>query len=80
MGVLVAELERGSPAELAGLRVGDTIVGFKGEAVATIDDLHKRLVATEIGVPSALMILRGTEKLFLIVTPRELSRRDLTRN
>ena len=51
---------------------GDTIVGFKGQPIATIDDLHKRLVASEIGVPSPLMILRGTEKLFLLVVPREL--------
>jgi S1-C subfamily serine protease len=71
-GVLVAEVEPGSPAALAGLRGGDTIVGFKGQPIATIDDLHKRLVASEIGVPSPLMILRGTEKLFLMVVPREL--------
>ena len=71
-GVLVAEIEPGSPAALAGLRPGDTILGFKGQAIATIDDLHKRLVASEIGVPSPLMILRGTEKLFLVVVPREL--------
>ena len=71
-GVLVAEVEPNSPAAQAGLRVGDTIVGFKGQAVATIDDLHKRLVASEIGVPSPLMILRGTEKLYLLVVPREL--------
>jgi S1-C subfamily serine protease len=71
-GVLVAEVEPGSPAAVADLRTGDTIVGFKGLPVATIDDLHKRLVAAEIGVPSPLMILRGTEKLFLLVVPREL--------
>jgi S1-C subfamily serine protease len=80
MGVLVAEIERGSPADIAGLREGDTIVGFKGQTIATIDDLHKRLVAAEIGVPSPVMVLRGTEKLFLIVTPRELRRREVARN
>ena len=71
-GVMVAEIESGSPAALAGLRPGDIIVGFKGQSIATIDDLHKRLVASEIGVASPLMILRGTEKLFLMVVPREL--------
>ncbi len=63
-GVLVMEVEPGSPAAVAGLQKGDTIVGFKGQPIATIDDLHKRLVASEIGVPSPLMFLRGTEKLF----------------
>jgi S1-C subfamily serine protease len=71
-GVLVAEVEPGSPAAVSGLLVGDVIVGFKGRPVATIDDLHKQLIATEIGVPSPLMVVRGTEKLHFIVTPREL--------
>jgi S1-C subfamily serine protease len=71
-GVLVAEIEHGSPAFDAGLHEGDIIVGFKGNAVASIDDLHKRLVAAEIGVPSPLMVLRKTERLHFLVTPREL--------
>ena len=72
-GVLVAEVEANSPAAVAGVCKGDTIVGFKGHPVATIDDLHKRLVASEIGVASPVMLLRGTEKLFFMVTPRELA-------
>ena len=70
-GVLVAEVAPASPAAVAGVKNGDIIVGFKGEPVATIDDLHKRLVAFEIGVASPVMVLRGTEKLFFMVTPRE---------
>ncbi len=71
-GVLVTGRELGSPAAVAGLREGDVIVGFKGHALGTIDELHQRLVASEIGVPSALMVIRGTEKIFITVTPREL--------
>jgi S1-C subfamily serine protease len=71
-GVQIAEVEPGSPAAVAGLRKGDTIVGFKGQPIGTIDDLHKRLVAAEINVPSPVMFLRGTEKLFCMVVPREL--------
>jgi S1-C subfamily serine protease len=71
-GVLVAEVEPGSPAALAGIEKGDTVIGFKGHAVATIDDLHKRLIAAEIGVASPIMFLRGTEKRFAMVVPREL--------
>lgn len=75
-GVQVTEISSGSPASIAGLKEGDIIVGFKGQPIATIDDLHKRLVASEIGVTSPVMIIRGKEKLFLIVTPRELKTVD----
>ncbi|HEY2802126.1 MAG TPA: trypsin-like peptidase domain-containing protein [Chthoniobacterales bacterium] len=71
-GVLVMEVDAVSPAALAGLQPNDTIVGFKGNVIATIDDLQKRLVAAEIGVPSPIMFLRGTEKRFAMVVPREL--------
>jgi S1-C subfamily serine protease len=71
-GVLVMEVEPGSPAAVTGLKTGDTIVGFKGHPIATVDDLHKNLAASEIGVASPLMFLRGTEKLFRMVVPREL--------
>jgi len=71
-GVQVTEISRGRPAEIGGLKEGDIVVGFKGQPIATIDDLHKRLVASEISIASPIMILRGKERLFLIVTPREL--------
>jgi len=71
-GILIAEIEPRSPAALSGLREGDIIVGFKGQPVRTIDDLHRRLTFREIGVASPLMLLRGTEKIFATVIPREL--------
>ena len=54
------------------LQKGDTVVGFKGRPISTVDDLHKNLVAAEIGIASPIMFLRGTEKLFRMVVPREL--------
>jgi len=70
-GVQITKISPRSPASVAGLKEGDIIVGFKGQPIATIDDLHKRLVTSEIGVASPVMIIRGKEKLFLIVTPQE---------
>jgi S1-C subfamily serine protease len=72
-GVLVAGIEPGSPASRAGLRDGDVIVAFSGEPVSGIDELHRRLVAKVIGVPSLVTIIRHTEKLDLVVTPAELA-------
>jgi S1-C subfamily serine protease len=72
--VLVAEIEPHSPADRAGLQRGDVIVGFKGQPIRTIDDLHKKLVAAEIGVPSPMMLLRQTEVVYVMVVPEELQR------
>ncbi len=74
--MLVAGVEPGSPARLAGLREGDMIISFKGQLVASIDDLLRRLVGAEIGIASVLTVLRQTEKLDIRITPQELLRRS----
>ena len=78
-GLLVAGIEPGSPAARAGLREGDVVVAFEGEAVSGIDELYRHLVAKAIGVPARLTVIRHTEKLDLVVRPEELAR-DLQRN
>ena len=78
-GVLVGGAEPGSPASRAGLREGDVIVGFGGETVSGIDELHRHLVARVIGVATIVTVIRHTEKLELMVTPEELVR-DNQRN
>jgi len=72
-GVLVLNVEPNSPADLAGLRMGDVIVAFKNQPVAGMDDLQKRLIATEIGVRSPLTYVRHTEKIETTITPIELA-------
>jgi S1-C subfamily serine protease len=70
-GVLVAGLEPGSPAKHADLREGDVIVAFKDKTVSHIDELHRHLVATAIGIPMNITILRLTEKMDLTIIPEE---------
>ncbi len=72
-GILVAGVEPGSPASRAGLRDGDVIVAFAGEPIASIDELHRHLVAQVIGIPTGITILRHTEKLDLVIIPEELA-------
>jgi S1-C subfamily serine protease len=72
-GVLVVGLEPGSPARRAGLREGDIIVAFENEPVSGIDELHRHLVATAIGIPMQITVIRHTEKIHLAVTPEELT-------
>src|SRR5213082_2936781 len=71
-GVLVVSIDKGSPADHARIREGDVIVAFNDEPIASVHDLHKKLVGDRIGTPCKLTILRGTEQLTIYVTPAEM--------
>ena len=70
-GVLVVSVEGNSPAEKAGLREGDLIVGYATQPVSGIDDLHRLLTDERLGVRSQVTILRGTEKQLVWIVPEE---------
>lgn len=42
-GVLVREVNSGSPAEKAGIKAGDVIIKIDGERVRTVGDLHEKM-------------------------------------
>jgi len=69
--VLVASVEPTSPAAAAGLRKGDLILGFAGDPITGIDDLHRRLTDDHIGRPVALALLRGVERRQVTIVPGE---------
>jgi S1-C subfamily serine protease len=68
-GVLVVSVEPGSPAELAGVKERDVIVGLGGRTIAGIDDLHRTLTDEVVGLDTPLTLIRRTEKLALTVVP-----------
>jgi len=70
-GIMVLAVEKGGPAEKAGVREGDVIVGFESETVEGMDDLHRLLTDGQVGVESGLEVIRRSEKLFLKITPGE---------
>jgi S1-C subfamily serine protease len=70
-GVKVLSVEKGEPADAAGLRGEDVIVGLGAAAVADVDDLQRLLGESAIGRPVRLVLLRLTEKHELVVVPRE---------
>ena len=75
-GVRVSSVEPGSPADRAGLREGDVIIGLDGQDIASVDQLHQALDASRIQREVALKLLRGTvspQPLFLVVRPVERS-------
>jgi S1-C subfamily serine protease len=70
-GVLVVSLESDSPARRAGLLEGDLVIGFAGQPVAGIDDLHKLLTEERVGQGAPLEVIRHTERLTLHIIPEE---------
>lgn len=69
--VLITGVEAGSPAERAGLRSGDVIVGLAGEPVGSVDDLHRLLAADRINVATTVTVVRASDKVDLAITPAD---------
>jgi S1-C subfamily serine protease len=72
-GVKVLSVESGEPAAEAGVVRGDVIVGLDGQPVTDVDDLQRLLGEPAIGRSVRVELLRLTEKLELVVVPRESS-------
>jgi S1-C subfamily serine protease len=75
-GVRVLSIEPGSPADRAGLQVGDVIVGLDGADIASVDQLHQALDASRIQHDGVVKLLRGAlspQPLYLSVRPVERS-------
>jgi S1-C subfamily serine protease len=58
-GLLLVSVEPGSPAETAGLVLGDTIVTIAGEPVRHLDELLAQLSGDRIGASTPVRIVRG---------------------
>lgn len=58
-GLLVVGVEPDTPAESAGLVMGDTIVAIADHAVQTHDDLLAQLTSDRIGKETPITVLRG---------------------
>ena len=70
-GVRVVTLEPHSPAQRAGLRAGDVIVGYGSQPIAGVDTLHRLLTDEQLYVQVSLTFVRHGEKLVLTIEPEE---------
>jgi S1-C subfamily serine protease len=67
----VIMVSKGSPAAVAGIRMGDLIIAFGGKPVVSVDKLHACLAEHHIGQPVVLTIIRTGEMIDLTVVPSE---------
>lgn len=70
-GLMIFEVEPGSPAKRAGLVVGDILITFAKSPVTGHNDLYRLLTKDAIGKQTDIGILRAEKLLKLPITPDE---------
>jgi S1-C subfamily serine protease len=71
IGLLIASVEPGGPADRDGVLLGDVLLALDGAAVSDPTDVLARLGGDRVGRPIALQVIRGGEVKTLQVTPGE---------
>ena len=66
-GFLIGGVVPGGPAALAGMKSGDVMVALEGLPVLNVYDYMGRMAEVKHGQRVAVEVMRGAEKLILIV-------------
>jgi S1-C subfamily serine protease len=70
-GLLVVGVKPGSPADQAGLLVGDILLALDDQALASPEDLLDLLVGVRVSRPATLRVIRGQQSVSVAVTIAE---------
>ncbi len=70
-GVVVTQVQSGTPADKAGLQVGDVIESCAGVPVQSPQELQIAVERAEVGVPHQLVILRNGHEMKINFVPAE---------
>jgi regulator of sigma E protease len=72
---IVASVQEGGPAAVAGIEAGDRILAINGNAIENFSDVP-RIVAPNPGRPLEFLIERGGREIAMEITPRLEARSD----
>jgi Do/DeqQ family serine protease len=77
-GTVVAEVAKGSPADQAGVRVGDIIVSVNGRPVESAADVRNRIGLLRVGEAVTLDVLRNgsTQRIRAVIQEPNLTQLD----
>ena len=67
-GALVQQVTSGSPAETAGIKVGDIIVSIDGQAISTSEDVFAAVRGAKVGQQVQVEVVRGSRHITIQVT------------
>jgi serine protease Do len=71
-GVLVSSVGDGTPAEKAGIKVGDVIIEYNGETIKHSSELPLLVARTKVGQTVPLKVFRSKKEIGLSATVEEL--------
>ena len=70
-GIVVTNVDPGSPAEAAEIRAGDVIREVNRKPISTPDEFEKAIQARKGGKPLLLLVQRGDSTVFITIAPEE---------
>ncbi len=75
-GFIVTQIESGSPADKAGIRVGDVIVAANGKPITSASDMHNLVGLQRLGQSVELDLFRDGDEISLavIIQPIEINK------
>ena len=67
-GAIVTNVERNSPAALAGVQPGDVILEVNRQPVTNVSQVTRELQRIEAGAPVFMVVWRGGQEVFVTMT------------
>ena len=67
-GVIVGEVKKGGPADKAGIKADDIILGINGQAIKNGDELVARVAGIPVGTAASLTVDRDGKKMDMKLT------------
>lgn len=77
-GVIIAQIMPASPAEMAGLQIGDVVLSVDGEKVRSVRDMQFKIMKTPPGDELQLVILRNGKELRIYARVGEMPEEEYT--
>ena len=71
IGLLISNIEKGSPGEKAGLKIDDFLIRFDGHKVKSLRQFRELFIAIPIGKEVEIEVLRNKKPLKLLLKLRE---------